>query len=121
MRLKYLVFLSSLILTIIMCFFISAAPVGIANSPWVDVLLRILLISFVGSIALVYWLPLEDALKFDIAIGLLSIFLSTAVFLIHKNTPYSYNGISGDQGFRTSIITKFANLPGYVDFIYKES
>ncbi|MHA1235302.1 MAG: arabinofuranosyltransferase [Promethearchaeota archaeon] len=107
-------------MTIIICFFISAAPVGIANSPWVDVLLRILLISFVGSIALVYWLPLEDALKFDIAIGLLSIFLSTAVFLIHKNTPYSYNGISGDQGFRTSIITKFANLPGYVDFIYKE-
>jgi len=58
-------------------------------------------------------------MKTRVMTAILSIFLVTVVFLVFSKTDYTFAGISGDYGFRTSYVTKLANTSTPVDFTYK--
>lgn len=99
---------------------IMLAPEITGVRPIVDVWLRLLLISMAVSIVFVYYFVKNNRLKNHLTVGLLSIFFTTSVLLILKNTPYSFGGTTGDPGFHIAYITKFAFANNFVDFYYKD-
>ena len=54
-----------------------------------------------------------------IAVHLLSVFLTTLLVFLFRETAYGLNGISGDAGFNSAMITKFSYYWKNTDFDYK--
>jgi galactan 5-O-arabinofuranosyltransferase len=62
---------------------------------------------------------LEEKSRSLWAAGLLSAFLIAALAFIFRGTPFGLNGVSGDAGFQSAMIVKFARFWRYVDFSYR--
>lgn len=102
------------------CAVIAAAPAFIAEQPLLDVWLRVYLFLFTVALVALASLPIRVRLKLDLAVGLLSVFSTLAVFHTLKNTPYAIPGVNVDGTFITAAITKFATFSTYTDFTYKD-
>lgn len=74
---------------------------------------------FVGLLIAFFTLPINNSWRSNLAVGVLSLFLTVTVFLTLKNTPYSLNGTGADQRLITAYVTKFATYSSNVDVIYK--
>ncbi len=99
---------------------IEHAPATIATHPWLDVWLEVALVALVGLILLIFVLPLRDPLRFELAVGVVSLFLTATLALVLKNTPFTVGAVTGDQRFYTYSVTKFAAYAGYVDAVYRD-
>ena len=99
---------------------IANAPATLATVPWLDIWLEVALVALVGTILLIFALPLSDARRFDLAVGAVSLFLTATLALVLKNTPFTVGAVTGDQRFYTYFVTKFAAYPGYVDGVYRD-
>jgi hypothetical protein len=118
--LSLFIFIAAAVLTFFICFQIETLPYVFAARPLVLVWLRIILTCFGGGLILIFFLPLNEHLKLDLAIAVLSLFLTTVICWSFKNTPYPLNGTWEDQAYQIASVTKFACYPGSVDFIYKD-
>ena len=106
--------------TLGLSFLIDHAPASIATHPWLDVWFELGVGGFVGLLLLIFALPLPDEVRFELAVGTVGLFLTTALALMLKNTPYTVGAVTGDQRFYTYSVTKFAAYAGYVDAVYRD-
>ncbi len=107
-------------LSILTCVALHHAPEEIGEQPLVGVALRLLVLGMAIAIVSLLCSRVAPHRKRIFSICILSYFLSVSAYLVLKNTPYSFNGVFGDYGFRTSYITKFASNWRYVDFTYRD-
>ncbi len=110
----------SALCTLALYFLIEHAPVTIATHPWLDVWLEVALVTLVGLLLLIFALPLRDPLRFELAVGVVSLFLTATLALVLKNTEFTVGAVTGDQRFYTYSVTKFATYAGYVDAVYRD-
>lgn len=62
--------------------------------------------------------PFPDKNRNLIAVHLLSVFLTTLLIFLFRDTVYGLNGISGDAGFNSAMVTKFSYYWKNTDFDY---
>ncbi len=90
------------------------------ESPFLDSLLRLGALVFVGLLALVWRAGKSAHYKAALAIGVLSLFLVFVVALPLSQTSYAPGGVIGDRLFELAQIATFADSPQNRDFAYKD-
>jgi hypothetical protein len=103
---------------VLLVLLVQRAPATMSSAPWLTMWLELATLSLAGALLLSWLLLRRTPIKLTSAIGLVSLFLSFLVLAALQPTPYTLDGISGDQGLYTAYVTKFATYAGNVDAIY---
>ncbi|MEZ4617678.1 MAG: arabinofuranosyltransferase [Caldilineaceae bacterium] len=91
-----------------------------AAEPWLIVWLELAVLIVVALLLLIWLLRWRETMKFAAAIGVVGLFLSFIVMASLRNTPFNLEALSGDQGFYSAYVTKFAHYRSYVDVVYAD-
>lgn len=105
--------------TAVLAALVATAPPHLATSPRLDVVLRLALFLLAAGLAALALAPLAPRSRAAAATAILGLFLAGTVLLTLKPTPYALNGVSVDQGYYTTFITRFAASGWPQDSFYK--
>ncbi len=103
----------------VMALGVRAAPAEVAVRPWLEIWLQLGVLVWVSALALLYFAPLPRPWKYDLAIGLLSLFMFGVATLALKNTSFSFGGLSGDGVLHAAVVAKVAALGGFPDMFLR--
>jgi hypothetical protein len=99
---------------------IQAAPASIAETPWLDMWLQVALVVFVAFLLLLLLVRLPDALRAEVAVAALALFMLALVALPLKNTDYPLGGTGGnDLRLYIPYVNQLGAHAAYVDAFYR--
>jgi len=115
-----LVFIVGILALILVRVLVDLLPPESGREPYLGAWLRLWVFAIFMMCALVIYRVKDQELMGQLLALFLGLFFAGLVMLTLRDTSFSFNGVSGDQGLLTAQVTKFASYPGPVDFAYKD-
>jgi len=115
-----LIYTAGLLLLFLLHILVRTLPAEAGINPYLGASLRLWVFSLFTISALIISKVKNEESRGDLFAMVLGLCFAGIVLLGLKNTSYTLNGVSGDQGFQTAQVTKFSSYSGAVDFAYKD-